>query len=399
MNNHAHISQIRPVPPGGIGPARGGLAHRIAAAAPLLLLLPMLGGCNGGSSQADAKPASGPPAVPVLTAAVASKTVPLEVHAFGNVEPYASVTIKSRVDGQIVRVGFRDGEEVAKGQVLFLIDPRPFEAQLREAQANLARDKAQLENARAQENRYRGLLGKHYVSQEQYTQARTGLAAAAATVQADEALVQTAQLQLEFCTIRSPIVGRTGQVMVDAGNLVKANDTGPLVVINQTSPVYVDFAVPEQKLAAVRAALRAGPVTVTARPPQAGAATSRGSLSFVDNAVNTTTGTIRLRASFANRNHALWPGQFVAVVLILREQADAVVVPSTALQTGPKGPFVFVVRTDHTVALRPVVVERSAGEETVIAKGLAPGEIVVTEGQLRLTPGAKVRLVSASNNA
>jgi multidrug efflux system membrane fusion protein len=350
-----------------------------------------LSGCSQGDSAAAAKTLPAARAAPVVVATVARRTLPVQISGFGNVEAYATVAVKSLVDGQIVRVGFQDGQDVKRGQLLFQIDPRPFQARLNEALANLARDRAQLENARAQAQRFHDLLGKNYVSQAQYTQARTALDAARAVIKADQAAIETVRLQLDYSTIRSPISGRTGKVMIQEGNLVKANDTNPLVMINQTSPVYVEFSVPEQELTAVREAMQAGPVSVSARLPHTEVPPSSGQLTFVDNTVDTSTGTIELRATFANTDHALWPGQFVTVSLTLREEKDVVVVPSQALQTGPHGQFVFVVKPDQTVEVREVKVERTRGADAVIAAGLAPGEVVVTEGQLRLNAGVKVR--------
>lgn len=331
-----------------------------------------------------------PPPVPVVASAAVKKTMPLEVSAIGNVETIATVAVKSRVDGQIVGVYFKDGQDLTRGQILFRIDPRPFEAALKQAQATLARDRAQLDYARSQERRYQDLVEKHFVSKEAYAQVRTNLEAAAATVQADEAAVENAKLQLAYTEIRSPIAGRAGKILVQQGNLVKANDTNPLVIINQMSPIYVSFAVPEQYLPEIRQREAQAPLTVRAAPPEASPSPETGTLAFIDNAVDPATGTIKLKASFDNRDRALWPGQFVNVVLTLGEQPDAVIVPSQALQTGPRGQYVFVIKPDSTVELREVVVDRTRGGETVIGRGLAPGERVVTDGQSRLVPGAKV---------
>jgi multidrug efflux system membrane fusion protein len=331
-----------------------------------------------------------PPAVPVIVARVERKAVPLRLQGIGNVEPYATVAVKSRVDGQIVKVFFSDGDEIVEGQPLFQLDARPFQALLKQSEAALLRGRAQFDHARNQERRYKDLLQKGFVSQDAYAQFRTNVDTAAATVAAEEAAVENARLQLEYATIRSPIRGRTGKVMIQLGNLVKANDTNPLVVINQVAPVYVNFAVPEQYLEAIRKYMAKGKLLVQAvLAARAGAA--QGELAFIDNTVDTTTGTVRLRARFANQDRALWPGQFVTAVLTLTEQRDALVVPSEAVQTGPQGEFVFVVKPDSTVELRKVAVERAEGAQTVIAEGLAPGEQVVTTGQVRLTPGAKVK--------
>jgi multidrug efflux system membrane fusion protein len=332
--------------------------------------------------------------VPVVVAPVVEKTVPVSLYAIGNVDPYVTVAIKAQVDGQIVRVHFKEGQDVVKGALLFEIDPRPFEDQLRQAQANVVRDQAQQQNALAQARRYEQLLQKQYVSREQYDQIRANLEVAEANVKADEAVVAHAKLQLEYAKIRSPITGRTGKIMIQEGNLVKANDTNPLVVINQVNPVYVTFAVPEHSLDAVREYLKKGTAQVSVIRKSTQPIVS-GKLVFVDNAVNTTTGTITLRAEFQNDAQVLWPGQFVNVNVTLYEQQNAVVVPADAVQTGPKGQYVFVVKSDMTAEMRDVVVERTEGADTVIASGVSPGEQVVTNGQSRLVPGARVSIQSA----
>jgi multidrug efflux system membrane fusion protein len=355
-----------------------------------LTLAAALAGCGGNDTQA--RPKAGPgQAVPVLVAVAENKAVPLRLRAVGNVETQSSVAIRSRVDGQIVKAHFKDGDDVVEGQPLFRIDPRPFEAQLRQAEANLLRSRAQLEFARGQETRYQDLLAKGFVSREGYAQVRTNLESAQAAVAADQAAIESARLQLQYATIRAPISGRAGKVLVSEGNVVRANDTSPLVVINQLSPIYVSFAVPEQHGPAIRAALRERrlPVGVTV----AGRAVS-GELAFVDNAADPATGTLRLRARFANDQHLLWPGDFVETALTLGEEADALVVPAAAVQSGPRGSYVFVVKADDTVDLRPVRVGRSEGGEALIAEGLAAGERVVTDGASRLTRGARVSVKS-----
>lgn len=365
------------------------LMTALAGAAALSLALPLTG-CSGKDSVATEKNAGDAPAVPVMVVPVVTKTVPLRIQAIGNVEPYATVAVKARVDGQIVKVLFTDGQEVATGQSLFQLDPRPFQALLQQVEAALLRDKAQLERAHAQEQRYKDLLQKNFVSQDAYAQFRTNVDTAEATVRADEAAVENARLQLEYAMIRSPINGRTGKIMIQLGNLVKANDTNPLVVINQVSPVYLNFTVPEQYLGDIRKYMAAGRLPVQAQVPDSDSGAASGELAFIDNTVDTTTGTVRLRAVFLNKDRVLWPGQFVTAVLTLRQQHDAVVVPSQAVQTGPKGQFVFVVKPDLIAEMREVVVERVDGTQTVIAKGLAAGEQVVTAGQSRLVPGLKV---------
>ncbi len=341
----------------------------------------------------DAKtPAKDAVTVPVTVATVAQQTVPVRIQAIGNVEAYSTVALKSRVDGQIVAVSFKEGQRVRKGAVLFKIDSRSFEASLRQAEANLMRDTAQQEQTRSQERRYQELLQKSFVSKEAYAQIRTNADAAAAVALASKAAVENARLQLEYCTIRSPLDGFVGKLMLQMGNMVKANDTNSLVVINQVQPIYVNFAVPEQRLFEIRSHMAKGQLPVEALPPNSDRAAAIGTLSFVDNAVDATTGTIKLKAMFPNKDSALWPGQFINVSLKLYDQKDALLVPSQAVQTGPKGQYVYVVKTDMTAEVREIELDRVDGDNSIIAKGLNKGEAVVVKGQLRLSPGAKVRI-------
>ena len=342
-----------------------------------------------------------PPAIPVIVATVTEQTVPLKVQAIGNVEVQATVSVKSRLDGQIVKVGFSDGQDIAKGQLLFEIDARPLQAQLQQAQATLARDKAQLDRARAQEERYKDLLQKGFVSQDAYAQFRTNVDTAAATVKASESAVENARLQTEYTQIRSPIEGRAGKILIQQGNLVKANDTVSLVVINQISSIYVSFAVPEQHLGPIRKYMAGNKLAVEAVPTGAAdavAATAIGTLAFIDNTVDATTGTVRLRATFPNRDKTLWPGQFVTASLTLNEEKNAIVVPSQAVQTGPKGQFVYVVKVG-AADMREIKVERVDGAQTVVATGLRAGEQIVVNGQSRLIPGMKVSIKQDANKS
>jgi len=340
----------------------------------------------------DAKPAKAGPAIPVSVATVAQQTVAVRIQVIGNVDAYSTVALKARVDGQIVEVNFKEGQEVRKGAALFKIDPRPFEATLRQAEANLMRDTAQKEQARSQERRYQELLQKNFVSKEAYAQIRTNADTAEAGALGSRAAVENAKLQLEYCTIRSPIDGFVGKVMLQIGNMVKANDTNSLVIINQIRPIYVNFAVPEQRLSAIRSHMAKGKLSVEALPPNSDKAPASGTLSFVDNAVDATTGTIKLKAVFPNADNALWPGQFVSTSLKLYDQKDALVVPTQAVQTGPDGQYVYVVKPDMTTEVRAVDVDRNDGADAIIAKGLRKGEQVVVKGQLRLAPGAKVTI-------
>ena len=338
------------------------------------------------------KAAKGPPPVMVTVAAALQETVPVRVQVIGNVEPYLTVAVKARVDGQINAVNFREGEQVRKGDVLFRIDPRPFEAAARQAQANALRDRAARDQARSQERRYQDLLDKNFVSKEAYAQIRTNAETAEATAKASEAALENARLNLEYCTILSPLEGYVGKVLLQAGNLVRANDVNPLVVINQVRPVYVSFAVPEQKLPEIRKYQAASPLRVDVIPPDRSAAPIAGRLVFIDNAVDPSTGTIRLRAQFDNTDLALWPGQFVNVSLRLYEEPDAIVIPSQAIQSGPQGQYVYVVGDDMVADVRPIAVQELDGERAIVARGLAKGERVVTRGQLRLGPKTRVQI-------
>src|SRR5450759_2821786 len=340
----------------------------------------------------EPKLAKAAPATPVSVATVGQQSIPVRIQVIGNVEAYSTVALKARVDGQIVEVNFKEGQEVKKGAALFKIDPRPFEATLRQAEANLMSDTAQKEQARSQERRYQELLQKNSVSKEAYAQIRTNADTAEAVALGSRAAVENAKLQLEYCTIRSPIDGFVGKVMLQIGNMVKANDTNSLVIINQVRPIYVNFAVPEQRLSAIRSLMAKGKLSVEALPPDSDKAPASGTLSFVDNAVDATTATIKLKALFPNADNALWPGQFVGTSLKLYDQKDALVVPTQAVQTGPDGQYVYVVKPDMTTEVRAVEVDRNDGADAIIAKGLQKGEQVVVKGQLRLAPGAKVTI-------
>jgi multidrug efflux system membrane fusion protein len=334
-------------------------------------------------------------AVPVVVAVAVQKDVPVQVDAIGAVEPLSTVTVRSQVGGIIDTVHFREGTDVRAGDLLFTIHQRPFEVALQQAEANRARDVAQLENAQAVARRADSLFAQGILAKEQYDQTRATAAALAATVRADEADIEAARVQLGYCLIRSPIDGRTGTVLVHKGNLVKAIDGAPLVVVNQVDPVYVSFAVPEKRLSEIERAMAAGRLSVDAILPNEPVPV-RGQLSFLDNTVDQTTGTIRLKAKFANRDRRLWPGQFLTARVTLALRTGVVVVPTPALQSGQSGPYVFVIKPDLTAEPRPVVVGQEAGGESVVEKGLAAGEQVVTDGQLRLVPGATVEPKAAS---
>jgi membrane fusion protein, multidrug efflux system len=316
----------------------------------------------------------------------------LQIRAVGNVEAFSTVSVKSQVTGVLTQAHFKEGQDVKKGQLLFTIDPRPFEAALKQAEANLARDTAQLQNSREQARRYAELVKKQYVSQEQYDQIRANADAAEAVVQADQAALENAKVQLSYCYIYSPLDGQVGSLLVNEGNLVRVNDGTPLVVINQITPINVTFSVPEQNLADIRRHMATGSLKVAAQFQSDEGRPEQGNLAFVDNAVDRITGTIKLKAEFKNGERRLWPGQFINVALTLSTQSEAVVVPSEAVQVGPEGQHVFVVKTDNSVEVRPVVVGRTDEGEAVIAKGLQAGEQIVREGQFLLGPGSRIEV-------
>ena len=420
------------------------MKRRLATGALAVTLLG-LAGCSESPGGAQARPAP-PPAVPVGAATAEERSVPVQVTAVGTVQAYTTVGVKSQVAGQIHQVHFKEGQEVKRGDLLFTIDPRPVEAAVRQAEANVAKDRAQLrqaeaafaqrqaevtqslanlerdvaqlDNARMQEQRYAALLRKELIAREQYDQVRTALAALQATVNADraavenarasaraaeamvdnagaaiqanEAMVDTVRLQLGYTTIRAPMEGRTGNLLVQAGNVLKSNEDSPLVVIAQIRPVYVSFAVPEQHLTAIKKYRGEGTLQLEAML-DGGRRSVVGAVTFMNNTVDPSTGTIQLKATFANADSALWPGQFVDVALTLTSER-AVLVPTQAVQAGQKGAYVFVVKPDSTVEARPVKIGRRLASELVIEDGVKAGERVVTDGQLRLVPGARVEI-------
>ena len=340
----------------------------------------------------------GRPAVPVTVVTAVQKIMPVQVEAVGTVEPYSTVSIRSQVTGAITKVHFKEGQDVKEGDLLFTVDTRPFEATLKQAEANLAKDMAMLANAREQSRRYAELVKKQYVSQEQYDQIKTNADAIEATVEADKANVENAKVQLSYCRIYSPVTGRTGTLLVNEGNVVRTNDATPLVIINQISPIYVTCTLPEQNLPEVKRRLASGKLTVQAVMPENEQQPEAGDLSFVDNSVDRTTGTIKMKGTFRNTDRRLWPGQFVKAVLKLTDQ-DAIVVPSEAVQTGQQGQHVFVVRGDSAVDVRPVVVGRSINGESVVDQGLKAGERVVTDGQFLLGPGSRIQVKTANDSS
>jgi multidrug efflux system membrane fusion protein len=335
------------------------------------------------------------PRVPVTIGAAERRDVPFELAATGTVEPLQTVAVQPQVGGPIVRIAFREGQDVAKGQILFQIDPRPFQAALAQAEAILSRDRAQAANAEQEAKRYAELAQREYVTAQQYDQARTVSAAAAATLAASDAAVEEARLNLQYATIRAPIGGRTGSLRVREGNLVRPTDPTPLVTINQIRPILVRFAVPAANLPLIQR--HRGDTLAVRAEPVGGGTPSEGHLTFVDNAVDTTTGTILLKGRFPNEDGVLWPGEFVNVRLRLYVERDALVVPATAVVTGQQGSFVFVVGRDSTATTRPVKLRRTAGDIAIVDGELSPGEQVVIDGQLRLQQGSRVQIKTTAD--
>jgi len=354
----------------------------------------LLTACSGGPS-AEEPQSKERPAVPVTVASVFTKDVPMQVTSVGNVEAYSTVAVKSRVSGELVGVHFQEGQEVKEGDLLFTIDKAPYEVALKEAQARLERDQALARKARDDVRRNMPLAEKDIVSRQSLDQYVSTAEAAEALVKADQAAVENLQLQLGYCSIRSPISGRTGSLLIQKGNLVKGNDENKsLLTVHQIEPIYVTFAVPEKYLGEINRRTKETRMEVQVQTPenQGGKESIAGAVSFVNNTVEMSTATIRLKATFQNRDRRLWPGQTVNVLLTLGVQPKAVVVPSQAIQSGQSGSYAFVVKQDQTAELRLVSVSRSTNGEAVIDKGLSPGETVVTDGQLLLTSGARVSI-------
>ena len=349
--------------------------------------------CFGSSAQQTQREAPAQaPAVPVTVAPVVEKDMPLEISLIGTTEAYNTVVVRAQITGELTSVNFEQGDDVKAGQVLFTLDRRPLEAALNQAEANLARDSAQADQARVSAQRTQDLADRGLVPREQVDQTRASATALAATVAADRAAVENASVQLQYATIRAPIAGRTGALMVSAGNLVRANDQAPLAIINQVTPTYVSFAISETLLPEFKRYMAKGALRVEATPPSDEGPAAAGQITFIDNTVDQTTGTIKIKGTFPNLDRRLWPGQFVNVIVRLGTDVRATVVPSIAVQTGPEGQYVFVVTRQRTVEMRTIKIARTAGAETVIKEGVKPGESVVTDGQLRLVPGSRINI-------
>ena len=355
------------------------------------LLLAACGAGHDGARQGGDAP------VPVQVGTVVQVDVPTTIEGIGNVVPVNSVALKSRVDGQIERVAVRDGAEVRRGDVLFQLDPRPFQVALDATRAALDRDQAQLVKAQDQLRRFQDVFAKGYVSADQLSDVQANARSAAATVTADQAEVANARLNLEFSTLRSPLDGRVGRVMLQAGNIVKAVDTDALITINQMDPVYVEFAVPERYLAELQKAAKQPKTTVelTASAEDGASLVRSGPLTFLDNAVDAPTGTVRLRATVENKDRALWPGQYARVKIRVPADAPVLAVPASAVNQGPNGAYVYVLAAGDTAEQRPITVGRTDAERAVVTSGVKAGELIIVDGQSRVIPGAKVARLDA----
>jgi multidrug efflux system membrane fusion protein len=354
----------------------------------------LISGCANNQGQVAASSGGRPPA-PVVVASVEQRDIPVQIQAIGNVEAYQTVQIRSQVNGQIQKIFFKEGEDVREGQPLFQLDKRPFQADLDKATGQMKHDQAQAENSRIQAERYSGLEKQGIVSHEQAEQLRAQAKADASAVEADKAAVEAARVQLQYTDIVAPINARAGALMINLGNLVKANDTPYLVQLNQVTPIYVTFSVPEANLDRVRHRFSSGQLKVLAYPKGQSDNPAEGRLTFIDNGVDMTTGMFKLKGTFQNKDRHLWPGEFVDVALELSTQKNALVVPTKAIQTGQQGEYVYVVRADHTAESRPVKTAGAYQNLTLIADGLKTGEQVIVNGQLRVAPNVKVIIQGA----
>ena len=350
----------------------------------------LLSSCGKKEQGQAAQPATGRPAAPVVVASVEQQDIPVQIHAIGNVEAYQTVFIRSQVNGQIQKIFFKEGDDVREGQPLFQLDKRPFQAELERAAGQLKRDQAQGENSRLQAERYSDLEKQGIVAHEQADQLRAQAKAESAAVEADKAALEAARVQLQYTDILAPINARAGVLMINLGNLVKANDTPYLVQLNQVTPIYVTFSVPEGNLDRVRQRYASGQLKVLVVPKGQADHPVGGKLTFIDNGVDTTTGMFKLKATFQNRNRRLWPGQFVDVALELSTQKNAIVIPTKAIQNGQQGDYVYVVRADSTAESRVVKQVGTYQDLTLISNGLKAGEQVVVNGHMRVVPNSKV---------
>ncbi len=370
--------------------------------APALALAVLAG--TAGCGDKSAASAGGPPgggkggrgggAAPVVVGKAHKKIVPILIDAIGAVEPIRSATIRSQITGVLLKIDIKEGQDVKEGDLLFEIDPRPLQNTLASALADREKIRVQLENARNQVTRYRNLSAESMVSKEQFQQIQDNERALSAQAESSDAAVANAKLQLEYCGIRAPITGRTGNLNVHEGDLVRANDVGAMVTINQLSPIYVTFGVPQQHLATLTRYRSDAMLTVKVVPPGFDEAPEKGELTFMDNTIDPTTGTLKLKATFENKQHRLWPAQFATVSVTLAAP-EVLVVASSAVQTSQTGQHVFVVKSDNIAERREVVIERTLDADSVVSKGLAEGEIVVTDGQLRVIPGKLVEIKSS----
>ncbi|MDR1989110.1 MAG: efflux RND transporter periplasmic adaptor subunit [Acidobacteriaceae bacterium] len=376
--------------------------HRLAIVA--IALSTAAGGCSGTQAEApsQARPAASAnssPAVPVTVAKAVRKSMPVTLNVIGTVVPAKSIGVYAQVTGQITTVSFAEGDNVQSGAVLFEIDRRPLEAALKQAEAALQRDNAQAENARAVAKRTSDLAARGITTAEQLQAAQTAAAALDATIEADRATIENAKVQLQYATIKAPLTGRTGALIVHPGSLVRANDTAALVLINQISPINVEFSVPEAQLPELRRYRSQESIPIDVATPDAPTQRVRGRITFLDNTVDQTTGMIKVKGSFTNDDRRLWPGQYVNVTITLSTDKDVTVVPTLAVQSDQQGSYAFVITANNTAEMRKVVVKRVSGDETIVASGVSPDETVVTDGHLRLVAGSRVSIKSASEAA
>ena len=384
----------------------GFVVRKAATAVAGLSLILQLGSCSRGNAVAEAQGQGGgrgggrgeAAAVPVMTAHVVEKPIPVDVTTIGTGEALSTVEVRAQVSGPLTSVQFTEGQDVQQGQLLFTIDARPFEVAVQQAEASVAKDEAQAKGTEQTRARNEDLFKRELLARSDYDASVTAATGAAAMVLADKAALESARLQLQYTKILAPVSGRTGALLVHQGSLVRSTDTTPLVIINQITPIRVAFAVPGQYLATIRAGQAKAPLLAEARMPGSTATPSSGAVSFIDNTIDTTTGTIKLKATFPNTNHELWPGALVETRLRLSVDPHALTVPASAVQNGQQGQYVFVVGSDRTVSMRPVTDARTNGDDAVVSSGLKAGEEVVTDGQLRLVPGSRITAKGADKS-